>query len=223
VELPFALVIFGALMMVSLLTADGRWSSLFSVTKPTTTLSLLLVVGFPAFPTDQRFAVLVIGALLLSALGDTALLHQGRGFFLAGVFLFMLAHLAYTGAFLMGGGAGPLASTALLGLGVVTASSIWLVRRIWPGVSPALRAPVGLYAVAITIMVGSAYVMLAGPWPDRITVAVLSGAVSFYLSDALLAWSRFRHALPNNQTLSLSFYWVGQLGIALGARWVSEG
>src|SRR5438105_3252924 len=107
-------------MIVSLLTADGRWSSLFSVTKPTTTLSLLLVVGFPAFPTDQRFAVLVIGALLLSALGDTALLHQGRGFFLAGVFLFMLAHLLYTGAFLVGGGRGPLLSKALLGLAVVT-------------------------------------------------------------------------------------------------------
>jgi alkenylglycerophosphocholine hydrolase len=220
VELPFALVIFGALVIVSLLTADGRWSSLFSVTKPTTTLSLLLVTGLPS---DGRFGVLVVGALLLSALGDTALLHEGRGFFLAGVFLFMLAHLGYTGAFLLGGGAGPLLSSALAGLAVVTVASIWLVKKIWPGVSPALRAPVLLYAVAITVMVGSAYVMLAGSWPDRITLAIAAGAVSFYLSDALLAWAIFRHALPNQQTLNLSFYWVGQLGIALGARWVGEG
>ena len=219
-ELPFALVIFGALMIVSLLTADGRWSSLFSVTKPTTTLSLLLVTGLPS---DGRFGVLVVGALLLSALGDTALLHEGRGFFLAGIFLFMLAHLGFTGAFLLGGGAGPLVSTALVGLAVVTLSSLWLMRRIWPGVPGALRVPVLLYGIAITITVGSAYVMLAGPWPDRITISILAGAVSFYVSDGLIAWSLFRHALPNQQTLNLSFYWVGQLGIALGARWVSEG
>jgi alkenylglycerophosphocholine/alkenylglycerophosphoethanolamine hydrolase len=220
VELPFALIIFGALVIVSLLAADGRWSSLFSVTKPTTTLALLLVTGLPS---EGRFGVLVVGALLLSALGDTALLHEGRGFFLAGVFLFMLAHFGYTGAFLLGGGAGPVLSSALVGFAVVMVASLWLVRRIWPGVSPGLRFPVALYAVAITVMVGSAYVMLAGPWPDRITIAITAGAVSFYVSDALLAWSRFRHELPNQQLLSLSFYWVGQLGIALGARWVSEG
>jgi alkenylglycerophosphocholine/alkenylglycerophosphoethanolamine hydrolase len=220
VELPFALVIFGALVLVSLLTADGRWSSLFSITKPTTTLALLLVTGLPS---DGRFGVLVVGALLLSALGDTALLHEGRGFFLAGIFLFLLAHLGYTGAFLLGGGAGPLVSPALAGLGVVTLSSIWLMRKIWPGVPAALKFPVALYGITITVMVASAYVMLAGPWPDRITIAIVAGAVSFYLSDALLAWSLFRHSLPNQQTLNLTFYWVGQLGIALGARWVSEG
>jgi hypothetical protein len=71
VELPLALLIFGALALIALLTADGRWRWLFLFAKPATTLSLLLVTGMPS---QDRFGVLVIGALLLSALGDTALL-----------------------------------------------------------------------------------------------------------------------------------------------------
>ncbi len=52
---------------------------------------------------------------------------------------------------------------------------------------------------------------------------ITAGAVSFYLSDALLAWTRFRQPLPLQQTLNLALYWTGQLGIALGARWVAGG
>jgi uncharacterized membrane protein YhhN len=220
VELPLALVIFGALVLVALLTADGRWPWLFLFAKPATTLSLLLVTGMPS---HDRFGVLVVGGLLLSALGDTALLHEGRGFFVAGLLLFLLAHAGYTAAFLLGGGRGPLMSTALIGLAVISASSMWLVRRIWRGVDPNLRGPVIVYAAAITLMVGAAYVVLAGPWPVYITIPLTAGAVSFYLSDALLAWTRFRHPLPLQQTLNLALYWTGQLGIALGARWVAGG
>jgi uncharacterized membrane protein YhhN len=220
VELPLALVIFGALVLVSLLSADGRWSSLFAFAKPATTLSLLLITGLPS---DGRFGVLVVGALLLSALGDTALLHDGRGFFTAGLLLFLLAHIGYTGAFLFGGGAGPLFSSSLAGLAVMMVASLWLIQRLWPRLEPGLRLPVVLYATAITIMVGAAYVVLGGPWPARITVAVTAGAVLFYLGDALLAWTRYRERMPHQQALTLTLYWVGQLGIALGARWVVEG
>ena len=219
-ELPLALVIYGALFAVALLTADGRWPWLFLFAKPATTLSLLLVTGLPS---SDRFGVLVVGALLLSALGDTALLHEGRGFFMAGLFLFLLAHLAYTTAFLVGGGRGPWISSGLLGLFVFVAASTWLVWRLWPGIEPGLRAPVSIYAAAITLMVGAGYVVLAGPWPEYITMPLAAGAVSFYLSDALLAWTHFRQPLPQQQTLNLSLYWTGQLGIALATRFVVGG
>jgi uncharacterized membrane protein YhhN len=220
VELPLALVIYGALFAVALLTADGRWPWLFLFAKPATTLSLLLVTGLPS---SDRFGVLVVGALLLSALGDTALLHEGRGFFMAGLFLFLLAHGAYTTAFLVGGGAGPWLSNGLLGVAVFVVASAWLVRRLWPGIEPGLRVPVSLYAGAITVMVGAGYLVLAGPWPEYITLPLAAGAVSFYLSDALLAWTHFRQPLPQQQTLNLGLYWTGQLGIALATRFVVGG
>jgi uncharacterized membrane protein YhhN len=220
VELPLAFVIFGALVLVALLTADGRWPWLFLFAKPATTLSLLLVTGLPS---HDRFGVLVVGGLLLSALGDTALLHDGRGFFIAGLLLFLLAHAGYTAAFLFGGGAGPVLSSALAGAAVIALASLWLLRKIWPGIEPGLGGAVAFYALAISTMVASAYVVLAGPWPTYITLPITAGAVSFYLSDALLAWTRFRHRLPLQQTLNLSLYWTGQLGIALAARWVAGG
>jgi uncharacterized membrane protein YhhN len=164
-----------------------------------------------------------VAALLLSALGDTALLHDSRGFFLTGIFLFLLAHLGYTTAFLYGGGAGPLFSSSLAGFGVIAVASIWLVGRLWAGVERPLRLPVLVYAAAITVMVGAAYVVLGGPWPTRITVALTAGSVMFYLGDAVLAWCRFRRPMPHHQAFNLSLYWVGQLGIALATRWVSEG
>jgi uncharacterized membrane protein YhhN len=220
VELPLALVIYGALFAVALLTADGRWPWLFLFAKPATTLSLLLVTGLPA---SDRFGVLVVGALLLSALGDTALLHEGRGFFIAGLILFLFAHAAYTAAFLLGGGRGPWVSHGLVGLVVFGLASIWLVRHLWPGIERSLRMPVALYATAITLMVAGGYVVLAGPWPDYITIPLAAGAVSFYLSDALLAWTQFRQPLPQQQTLNLGLYWTGQLGIAVAARFVVGG
>jgi alkenylglycerophosphocholine/alkenylglycerophosphoethanolamine hydrolase len=220
VELPLALVIFGALVLVSALSADGRWPSVFAFAKPATTLSLLLVTGLPS---DDRFGVLVVGALLLSALGDTALLHEGQGFFLAGIFLFLLAHVAYGSAFLMGAGGLPIGSSVLIGGAVIAFASLYLVRRIWGGVSPGLRVPVLVYALAITLMVGASYVVLGGPWPTRIGIAVCGGAIAFYLSDALLAWGKFYQPVTNLQAIGLLFYWAGQLGIALGARWVGVG
>jgi alkenylglycerophosphocholine/alkenylglycerophosphoethanolamine hydrolase len=220
VELPLALLIFGALALIGLLTADGRWRFLFLFAKPATTLSLLLITGMPS---QDRFGVLVVGALLLSVLGDTALLYDSTGFFLAGLLLFLLAHAAFASAFLLGGGRGPLDPTGLTGLFVMAISSAWLLRRLWGKIGPGLRAPVLMYGVAITAMVGAAYVLLGGPWPFYITVPITAGAVSFYLSDAMLAWGRFRHPLPMQQTVNLAFYWTGQLGIALGARWVAGG
>jgi uncharacterized membrane protein YhhN len=101
VELLSALFVFGALALIALVTADGRWRWLFCLVKPATTLSLLLITGIGA---QDRFGVLVVGAVLLSALGDIALLYDSVGFFMAGLLLFLLAHAAFTAAFLLGGG-----------------------------------------------------------------------------------------------------------------------
>ncbi len=223
-ELPSALLVFGASALIALLCADGRWRRLFVLAKPATTLSLLLVLGLPrATVLQDRFGVLVVGAVLLCALGDTALLHDGRGFFMVGLLLFLVAHGAFTTAFLLGGARGPLDVPALAGLGVILLASAWLVRKLWPHIERGLRGPVVLYALAISLMVGAAYVLLGGPWPSYVTFPITAGAVSFYLSDAILAWSHFRYPLPMRQTLNLTFYWLGQVGIALGARWVTGG
>src|SRR5687767_12252680 len=105
-------------------------------------------------PAHDRFGVLVVGGLLLSALGDTALLHEGRGFFMAGLLLFLLAHGGFIAAFVLGGGMPADLTGSLVGVAVFVVATLWLLRRIWPGVEKGLRGPVLIYAVAITAMVG---------------------------------------------------------------------
>jgi uncharacterized membrane protein YhhN len=220
VELSLALPLFGALVAAALVSLEAKRPIFFCFAKPAATLSLLLVTGIPV---HDRFGALVVVGLGFSALGDVALLSERVEAFLLGLLLFLVAHLGYTAAFLGGGKAGPLASPGLVGFGVVGAASIWLLARLWPGIDRPLRVPTLLYCLAITAMVGSAYLVLAGPWPERLGLAAVAGALLFYLSDAVLAWNRFRDPLPHGQSICLALYWAGQLGIALAARWGTGG
>lgn len=209
-----ALVLFAGLALAALVAAEDRARVVFLPTKPLATLSLIAVVGFPP---RGPFASLVLVGLLLSACGDAALIWDGRRALIAGIALFLLAHGAYTYAFLGPGQPGFL-MTAPLGLVVLTIATLWLVRRLWAGIEPGMRGPVAFYAAVITLMAGVSYFVLAGPAPERFGLAVASGAVLFYLSDAILAWRLFRADPPGAQTIGLAFYWIGQLGLALAAR-----
>jgi uncharacterized membrane protein YhhN len=97
------------------------------------------------------------------------------------------------------------------------------VHRLWTGVAPTLRGPVVLYASAITAMAAGAFATMAGHWPPAASAAAAGGALFFFYSDATLAWNRFVHPLRHGQTINLILYWMGQLGIALAARWASGG
>jgi alkenylglycerophosphocholine hydrolase len=45
----------------------------------------------------------------------------------------------------------------------------------------------------------------------------LFGAVSFGISDSLIAWNRFLAPVPNAFVPVMLFYWIGQAGIARAA------
>lgn len=209
-----ALVLFAGLAFAALVAAEDRARVVFSPTKPLATLALILVVGLPP---RGAFAHLVMVGLLLSACGDLALIWDGRRALIAGIALFLLAHGAYTCAFL--GPAHPgVSMTAPLGLVILAVGTTWLVRRLWEGIEAGMRGPVTLYAIVITVMAGASYFVLAGALPLRFGGAVVGGAVLFYLSDAILAWRLFRVDPPGLQTVGLACYWLGQLGLALAAR-----
>jgi uncharacterized membrane protein YhhN len=188
---------------------------LVAVAKPLATLSLVAVAWRGG---GDLLQMLVLAGIGLSLVGDVVLLFEGAGAWLLGLLLFLGAHLAYTAAFLLRG-VGPLWTPAV-GVVVFGAASGWLVKRLWVGVG-ALRGPVVLYAATITAMAAAALATLAGPWPPAAATATAIGALFFYLSDATLAWNRFVEPFPRGRTLTLLLYWVGQLGIALGARWAS--
>jgi uncharacterized membrane protein YhhN len=181
-------------------------------------------------------AWLVDFGIVFSLGGDVALLSPSKSAFLAGLALFLVAHVAYIVGFVLIFWAGisiggavespwlvPVAGTAF----VMVIVTVLLLRRLWSG-SAGLRAPVVGYAIVLALMVVSAVAAASvggnatGAVTRNAIVAVSPlaalGAILFYVSDASLAIDRFAKALKHAPMMTLGLYWLGQLGIALAAR-----
>ena len=191
----------------ALIGAERKIKWLEIVFKPITTLLLLAVVGVP----HTTFAGLVWAGILLSVVGDVALLWQSKRAFLVGLGAFLLAHVAYVIAFL---GAAVWSPHVALVAAVMVVSSSLLLRAIWKGAA-GMHGPVIAYGVVISAMVISAAATLGGPLPLAPFAAV--GSVLFYISDSSLALNLFRKPIPHVAFLAIGVYWIGQLGIAIAA------
>jgi uncharacterized membrane protein YhhN len=200
-----AVLIAGALAVLSA-ERELRW--LHIPTKPLTTALLALIVGWPR----TRLALWVDLGIVLSVIGDIALLGSRKGAFLAGLGAFLLAHLAYGAAF---AGVAVWSPGVVVVALVVIAATTLILRAIREG-TVGLRGPTIAYGVVISAMVVAAWATLGGPLPTAPLAA--GGAVLFYASDGSLALNKFRRPIPHAAFLTLGLYWIGQIGIALAAR-----
>lgn len=198
-------VVFGALAIASAPWALAMpWLSF--VFKP---LATLAVIAY-AWPRGREQPLLrrwVLIGLVLSLAGDVALLWPKQGF-LPGLVSFLLAHLAYLWAFTR---VQPLARPPwmFLAYAVVAGLILW---RLWPGVPPALQAPVAAYVLCLASMAAQAALLWRAGVP-RGAVLALGGAL-FVASDALLATNKFAGPLPLASLWILSTYWAAQWCIA---------
>jgi alkenylglycerophosphocholine/alkenylglycerophosphoethanolamine hydrolase len=165
----------------------------------------LWVLGAPASAYRLRLAA----GLALSLVGDVLI----EVAFVAGLAAFLLAHLAYTAAFL--------ADTKrphLLRAVPIAAYGVAVTAWLWRGLG-GLRPAVMAYVIAICAMVwrAAARVGRSGvPRPGE--GAALGGAILFALSDTLIAFDRFHARIPGVGLPVILLYWAGQLGIAASAR-----
>ncbi|MSO79078.1 MAG: lysoplasmalogenase [Acidimicrobiia bacterium] len=152
------------------------------VCKPLTTAALVGVAAtLDPNSSDQRIAFVI--ALVFSLAGDVALMLPSDRF-VVGLASFLLAHLAYIVGFAIAGGS---ATRAVIGVVVVAVLAIPLARRYLRALSSAGRreliVPVALYMSAIAAMFVSA--IAVGE------VLAIAGAYAFYVSDSLIAETRF--------------------------------
>jgi uncharacterized membrane protein YhhN len=202
---------FGALAIIGSET-ERRWLVAFA--KPIATASLLLILGPPPAYTVEK---LVAFGIVFSIIGDGLLTVKSDRAFMAGTGAFLTAQLLYAAAFwALRSPERPVAPVA----GVVVVVSALLVVNLWRGAG-ALRPAVIVYAVAITLMVSTALGTLGGPLPPPAATCAAVGAVLFYISDATLAWDKFKRPVPRSSFVTMGVYWVGQIGIALAARMAS--
>jgi uncharacterized membrane protein YhhN len=180
-------------------------SSLELVAKPLPVL--VLAAGVLARARSPLRSGIAIG-LLASALGDVLL---GLDLFVPGLVAFLAAHLAYLAAFV--------ATTRTPALGRALPFAAWgalLLFRLWPELG-GQRAPVTLYVLAICAMMWRAAARLDRSFSPG-ALAGLLGAVSFGISDSLLAWDRFLVKGGSAFLPVMLFYWLGQAGLARAAQ-----
>lgn len=160
--------------------------------------------------------ILLIVALLLSALGDAFLSRDGDRAFLGGLGSFLLAHLAYSLLFFTAGeGIRILTHEPFRGvIGVIMlAGTSMLTIRLQAATPAEMKAPVTLYALAILSM-GFASLTMPGPW-------IVLGAVAFMASDALLGVEKFMLAGKTETRKAMRYavwvlYYAAQAVITLG-------
>lgn len=173
--------------------------------------SALFIVAALLQGPESRYDWLVVGGLVLGAVGDLALIPRDRRAFLAGLVSFLLAHVAYALAFADRADPRALPPAWLAGLCLASAA-LYLYFRPHLG---RMRAPVAAYVVVITVMLATAWAVAAA-LPGRFGWQVATGATLFYLSDITVARARF---VPGtgfaNRAVGLPLYYAAQFLLAL--------
>lgn len=197
-----------ALSVAGLLLAEWRGAQAgVWIAKPIASASFIWA-ALQAGALESSYGGLVLAGLALCMLGDLLLIPGDRPrVFRAGVFAFLLGHVAFGAAFLTR----PLSPLGLVAGGAMLATALLGVLR-WLGRSlPGdMVLPVRAYMVVIGAMATLACGVTGagGPWQ------VATGALAFAASDVAVARDRFVEPGFVNRAWGLPLYYGAQLLIA---------
>ncbi len=215
-ETSLLILTFG-LAHVTWLGADHGWVKTRKLAKPATITALIAWFSLGA---GWQGGNLWFGlALVFSLLGDI-LLELRERYFLSGLVAFLAAQILYIVAF----NQSPLyfdplalvifALVALIGMRLFLIIRTGLVRS---DDGRKMMAPVAVYSLAISLMLISAWSCFFRPaWSLASAALVGVGALCFFVSDTILAYTRFVGKMPHHDLLILTTYHLGQIAIIAG-------
>jgi uncharacterized membrane protein YhhN len=174
----------------------------------------LLSLSTPNYNPIYTWGVLI--GLVFSLGGDVALLFQEqRKPFMIGLALFLIAHIVYIVIFSR---FGQIRLFGWLVAGLLAVAAIGFYRLISPNLG-SMKIPVIFYITIISIMALTAFNTFAGVGLSTAQAwMIFLGAFFFYISDIILAATRFWRPWKYGR-ISLGFYFGGQLLIALAASY----
>ena len=157
--------------------------------------------------------------IIFSLAGDILLMLSLDRFFIFGLVAFLLAHLAYVIGF-------NVSLPAFSVWGIVFAVMVSLggtriIRRILGALASKgqarLRMPIIVYSMVISIMLLSAMLKLMDiTWDAGAAVLVSGGAFLFYISDIILAWTKFVTPIQHGRIYNIAAYHLGQIMLIAG-------
>lgn len=204
-----------AIATITMVTCRLLEISFIGVAAKMTASSAFIALALMLGAWHSHYGRLILAGLVLSWIGDLLLAGSTENLFLFGLGSFLLAHVAYTSAFVSMGikynwALGALVPVAVLSVG----AAIWLA----PFVAAEMAIPVRVYTAVISLMVVAAWSARGsgGPW------LIPVGAVLFYLSDLSVAAGQFVQIDFPNYVWGLPFYFSAQIMLALSVRTASS-
>jgi len=212
-----------SLVFIPLVIAVADWIAIARnrlglrfLTKPGVMLALLgLLWHFTGY---QGRMIWFAFALVFSLAGDIFMILPHDRFKLA-LLSFLFAHISYIIAY----GSAPSAPLldGLLLLVVLVCVGVPLHKKIVEGLAidgkEHLKIPVLIYQLAISIMVLSALNTLWLPdWTLTSAIWLSAGALLFFISDSILAWSRFVRQISHGRLMLTIAYHLGQIALIIG-------
>jgi uncharacterized membrane protein YhhN len=172
------------------------------------TLVLLIGCALALDPVDDTVRTWFVVALVLSLVGDVFLMLPSEQLFVFGLGAFLLGHIAYIVGMHVDGVDGlRFLGGIVLVMVALAAVGTPILRSVRAGPERALAGPVVAYMFVISAMVASA--IGVGRVPGVV------GAGLFYVSDALIAWNRFRSETRHGRLTIIVTYHLAQVGLVL--------
>jgi len=201
-----------ALVAATGLIAAGDWFAVATsrrkleyAAKPAVMVGLI-AVALALEPVSQVERIFFIAALALGLLSDVFLMLP-NDMFLAGLVAAFVEHLAYIAGFRARDLHAGLLAVALVVALVSVAVVMPAVYRALRKSQPSLVAPVIAYVAVFVVMVASAGGTGSG--------VALAGALTFFYSDAPLAWNRFVQPVGWGRFINIIAYHSGQALLVL--------
>jgi len=172
------------------------------------TMALIIVLALYGSKLDTTFSKWVVVALLFSVVGDVFLMLEDK-WFVHGLASFLMAHLFYIGGFLtyftLDFTAGLLSATILCIISLV------FYFIILPEVKEQGGIPMSI-AVAVYILVIAGMVWLSILSGVKILIIA---AILFLISDAVLAYDKFKQAFLVSEHMVMFTYFSAQFLFAI--------
>jgi uncharacterized membrane protein YhhN len=198
------------LMLVSLggafayVIATWKAHRAVAVTAKIAASTSFLVLALMNGATGSAYGRTIFAALLFSWLGDVLLLSRQSEFLLAGIASFLVAHIAFSAAFVLK----PINITAFtIGLLITVPLALLVMGWLWKYLQDFFRFAVPLYLLAIMLMVSLAGAASVVSLPQTVGIA----ALAFAVSDISVARDRFVERDVLNKAWGLPLYYFAQI------------
>ncbi len=207
---PYLLASFVVIFSLRELVSFKKIISLQYFLTPLVTLSIIVIALFSfSFQGMTRYSFFVLIALVLSLIGDVILMNEDSNLFTHGLLFFLLAHLSYVLAFSIGYEFRYWNGAVAILLFVLNLALFYKIK-----VKSAF-----IYGLVLSAMVYFAFSGFNGGYSLK-ALLLVTGAVLFYFSDAILAVDRFYRSIPHSTVITWLLYALAQLCFALTTYYV---